>query len=862
MQASISSGVGAKPAVRPKAGPAAADEARAEWWVGVLRWAALAVFVAIPALTPFAQPLAGRAVWTIAVAALPLFIVLVGYHRWRRICPLAFFAQLPAKLGRPGRRKAGPWLEANYYYLVVGVFVFSLWLRLVATNGDARAISIFFALLSLAALASGFLYTGKTWCNYFCPVSFVEKIYTEPHGLRETPNSQCDKCTACKKFCPDISEENGYWKEVGSGPKRLAYFAFPGLVFGFYFYYYLQSGTWAYYFGGGWTDEPGVFAAAFRPGTAGATAGFFFLPSVPRAAASFVTLVLCGAASFAVFSWAERAVGGWARARGLEAEADGRRHLTFSLAAFTAFVTFYTFAGAPTLWKLPWAVPHLFLVLVVLTATAFLLRRLGRTQKRFAEETLARNIVRRWEWPGEQAPRDLREAFLVHTIRSGEVTRHAARVLEIYKEAVQDAISEGFVSREDVQKLVRLRERLNIKKAEHEKVMAALAADDRALLDDPARHLSPEKCLQLKSYERALEGFVGRAPADEDLSDGAFVSRLRREYRVTKEEHDAVLDRLGGGRKALAARLAEELHVIERAAATGARLAREPSALHRFLSYLLRRRRATAAERLLNVLGLGEGEARVEEARRKLTEGDRAARLSGVEELGAAAPPWVAEYLKGASATVADYEGSALEDLLVTYTNSVDPHVRAAAALALSRRGAAGAGALERLRGDEYEVVREVVGSVESGGAGGLTVLEKMVALHGVELFATLEPEELEELARACEAEAYPAGSVVCAEGERGDRVFVILEGEVRVVRGGGAAASVVSVERAGSVLGEMAVLDAAPRAATVLAGEGGARILRLEGAAFLDALRSAPAIASGLLKVMVHRLRGAGGRG
>jgi hypothetical protein len=48
------------------------------------------------------------------IASLPLFIVLVGYHRWRRICPLAFVAQLPARLNRPGTRKAGPRLEANY----------------------------------------------------------------------------------------------------------------------------------------------------------------------------------------------------------------------------------------------------------------------------------------------------------------------------------------------------------------------------------------------------------------------------------------------------------------------------------------------------------------------------------------------------------------------------------------------------------------------------------------------------------------------------------------------------------------------------------------------------------------------------
>ncbi|MCA1635596.1 MAG: cyclic nucleotide-binding domain-containing protein [Acidobacteria bacterium] len=763
-----------------------------------------------------------------------------------------------------GRRKAPPWLEDNYYYVVVGIFVISLWLRLNATNGDGLALSTFFTLLTLSALVSGFVYTGKTWCNYICPVSFVEKIYTEPHGLRETANSQCAKCTACKKFCPDINEENGYWKEIGSRPKRLAYFAFPGLVFGFYFYYYLQSGTWSYYFGGGGTDEPRLLASAFLPGSEGGTAGLFFYPAVPRALASLVVLTLCGLLSFALFLLVERGVGSWLRGRcGHEADAEHRGHVTFSLAGFSAFVIFYTFAGAPTLWKLPWAVPHVFLILVVFTATASLVRRLGRTRKRFVEETLARNIVKRWEWDDHAPPQDLREAFLVHTTRASEGAKNASRALEIYKEAVREAISDGLISREEVQKLERLRQQLNIKKADHDRAMTALASDDRALLGDPTRHLSAEKCLQLKSYERALENYVGRASAEEDLADGDFVSQLRDEYRVTKEEHAAVLDRLVSGKKVLSARLAEELHVIERAAATVSILEQEPSPVNDFLSYLLRRRRATAVDRLLNVIGLATEEEMVSEACRKLLDGDRLVRQSGIEELSLIAAPAIADYLRGLDLTVADYAASSLDDLLVTYASSVDPHVRATAVFLLFRRGVLKGVVRERLERDEYWVVREVVASVGSGqsagaaGGGEPLTLEKMITLHSVMLFSALQPEELEELASVCKSEAYAAGAVICAEGDRGDDVFVILEGNARVVRGRGVAASLVSLERAGSVIGEMAVLDPAPRAATVIAGDEGARILRLEGHAFLDALHSDPSIASGLLKVMSRRLRG-----
>jgi len=93
-----------------------------------------------------------------------------------RICPLSFVAQLPNRFGWSGQRKASPWLESNYYLVAFALFLTCLWLRLVATNGNGRAIAAFFVLISLAAFAYGILYTGKTWCNYLWPVSLIEKI--------------------------------------------------------------------------------------------------------------------------------------------------------------------------------------------------------------------------------------------------------------------------------------------------------------------------------------------------------------------------------------------------------------------------------------------------------------------------------------------------------------------------------------------------------------------------------------------------------------------------------------------------------------------------------------------------------------
>ena len=842
-------------------------EAKAEWWVEPLRWIALAVFIFVPIFSLVDQRHAGRVVWTILIACLPLFIVLVGYHRWRRICPLAFFSQLPVLSRRPGSRKASHWLESNYYFVAFSVFFFSLWLRLVATNGDGQAIATFFIVISFAAVAVGFIYTGKTWCNYICPVSFIEKIYTEPHGLRQTLNSECTKCTACKKFCPDINEENGYWKEIDSRSKRFVYFAFPGLVWGFYFYYYLQAGKWLYYFSGRWTNEPGLFAKAFGWDGSADTAGFFFLPIVGRAVASLLTLALCALASYLLFSLLERPVGKWLRRRDAETDGARVRHVMMSLAAFTAFVTFYSFAGAPTLWRLPWIVPQLFLITVILTATLSLARRLRRTQKIFAEETVAQNIIKRWAWTDMQPPKDLREAFLIHTIRSQETKKESAHVLEVYQDAVRETLVNGFVTREEVHLLEALRNQLHIKQADHEKVMAALADEERALISSPNLQLTVEKRLQLETYKRALESYLEEVAAD-GSPDDLLIRELRREYRVTKKEHEAVLDELLGGERGVAARLAEEVATIERSAQTIQILELNPTPTHNFLAFLLQRRRARSVESLMRALSFALETDEIKAIRDALCSGDEAQRGSVVEHLMAHLSPTIAERLFKTQRETALIESSmpTLTDLLSARTHSTDPYIRAVALYAMSQRGTVEETMLVRMAQDEHEIVRETAAHLQRERAGreaaetsappSLIIIEKMLALRTTPIFSSLAPEGLAELARASIEDTYAPGQTLCVEGETGNEVFILLAGDVKILYRDGANQRVVAKESAGGFVGEMSALDPAPRSATVIGGENGVRVLRLNGIAFRNTLDANPSIAASVIRTLAQRLR------
>jgi hypothetical protein len=838
-----------------------------EWWIEPIRWAALAVFIAIPVFAYFFQDYAGGVVWTIVVASLPVFIVLVGYHRWRRICPLAFFAQLSAHLKRPGTHRAGPWLEAHYYYVACAVFFVSLWLRLIATNGSGGAIAVFFGLLSLAALIFGLFYTGKTWCNYICPVSFIEKIYTEPHGLRETRNSQCGKCTACKKSCPDINEENGYWKEIDSRPKRFVYYAFPGLVFGFYFYFYLQSGTWFYYFSGAWTRQPEIVYTAFLPGHDIFTAGFFFFPAIPRAVASALTLALCGLASFLAFSQIERLAAAWLKRREAPHDELGARHLTMTLAAFSAFVTFYSFAGVPTLRLVPW-VHQLFFILVFVTAALFLARRLRRTQQAFAEETLARNMLKRWEWADVEPPRDLHEAFLIHTIRSRESKKGYEQILETYKNAVRETLANGFVTRQEIHLLESLRNQLQIKKGDHEKIMSELAEEERSLLTDPTKQGTAEKQLQLGTYASVLESYLERVFAVDGTPDDTFLKQLRAEYHVTPEEHAAILDKLLGGTGAMATQLINELKAVERTSHTIQVFAQEPLPAHHFLVGQMQRRRDRAINRVLHRLGLSTAEEHGRLVLEGLSSNDQPTRAAAVERLCAGIPQSTSEQLLTVYRDTVNREArlTTMTDILQARSLSTNPYVRAVALHLLGELGAADDATLERLCADEYEAVREVAVAIQARleqqpdvglRQRRLTTIEKMFTLEAVPMFSHLSLEELAELAQASADAEYTPGETLFKEGEPGNEVCILLAGEVVFLQGQGANERIIGREGAGSLIGEMAVLDPAPRSATVRAGADGMHILRLNGEAFREVLNANPAIASGIIRTLAQRLRG-----
>ncbi len=322
------------------------------------RWTAVGLYVALVAFALF-SPLAPRVFWTMAMPVLPLAIVLFGVYRWRGACPVAAIGTVGAALAPKRAHKRIPrWLRDHGMSVSMGVLVLSLTLRHVATNGDHLALGLFLIALPIVAVAVNARFGGRAFCQYVCPVGVVERIYTDgapPVATADAEPSTCSTCSACTKPCIDIDRERSFDRTSGRVSRRIVTYAFPGIVFGFYAYYALREGSWEAYFGGAWTRYQLSVEHVVGQG--------LFFAEVPAVVAALAVLVGLGALSYALFAALE--------ARGLD------RERVLASAAFTAFATFYFFAGAPSLRLVP-ALERSLAFIVPCVATAVFLHRTHR----------------------------------------------------------------------------------------------------------------------------------------------------------------------------------------------------------------------------------------------------------------------------------------------------------------------------------------------------------------------------------------------------------------------------------------------------------------------------------------------------
>lgn len=123
-------------------------------------------------------------------------------------------------------------------------------------------------------------------------------------------------------------------------------------------------------------------------------------------------------------------------------------------------------------------------------------------------------------------------------------------------------------------------------------------------------------------------------------------------------------------------------------------------------------------------------------------------------------------------------------------------------------------------------------------------------------LFAALDDETSLSLRQTMHEVRLKRAQVLFAEGDQGDRLYVIIEGKIKLGRtSGDGRENLLAVLGPGEMFGELSLFDPGPRTATATS-VGDSMLIGLGSDALQPWLRQHPEVASQLLRALARRLR------
>lgn len=132
-----------------------------------------------------------------------------------------------------------------------------------------------------------------------------------------------------------------------------------------------------------------------------------------------------------------------------------------------------------------------------------------------------------------------------------------------------------------------------------------------------------------------------------------------------------------------------------------------------------------------------------------------------------------------------------------------------------------------------------------------MLLIERVLVLKTVPMFADTSEELLAEIADALEIVELEANTLIFAKGDIGDSMYVVVSGSVRVFDGDETLRTLAERE----IFGELALLDPAPRSASIETLEQTC-LFRLDEETFTQLMAGSVEIVRGVLHVLCERLR------
>jgi hypothetical protein len=168
----------------------------------------------------------------------------------------------------------------------------------------------------------------------------------------------------------------------------------------------------------------------------------------------------------------------------------------------------------------------------------------------------------------------------------------------------------------------------------------------------------------------------------------------------------------------------------------------------------------------------------------------------------------------------------------------------------------------ELAQSDPDSLVREaahkaITGEQNMNTLVTLSLMERIIFLRRVPIFAGLPPADLKQVAAIMGEAVFADGELLAQQGEMGDEMYIVVSGEVSVMVTSENQNEPHEVARrsTGEYVGEMAMISKEPRFATLVA-DGTVRTLFLGQKEFEGILRERPEISLAVMRVLCQRLK------
>ncbi|BAP56675.1 cyclic nucleotide-binding protein [Thioploca ingrica] len=133
--------------------------------------------------------------------------------------------------------------------------------------------------------------------------------------------------------------------------------------------------------------------------------------------------------------------------------------------------------------------------------------------------------------------------------------------------------------------------------------------------------------------------------------------------------------------------------------------------------------------------------------------------------------------------------------------------------------------------------------------------LEKIIVLNKVPLFSMLKTEDIHMISTIATEEAYEDRHILFYEGDIGDRLFIVVSGNVLIIKNKNGIETPLATLKENDFLGELSLFDAETRTATARCS-GRCTFLVIERNDMEQLAHEYPAIAFGFIKVLISRMR------